>query len=172
MIIECERCHTKFYLDKNLLKENGSRVKCSICKYIFTAYPSKEEAEGITIDETPQDKDVISNLDKTLITEALEGADQGEEEELEAISFEDISQLDADLPDVQEKEEIKADIDEVLDETGKDEKKISTRDEEEKERAKPQPLVKKRHKSALWIILFFSHRDCLRILTFSLSPMY
>ena len=167
MIIECERCHTKFNLDKGLLKENGSKVKCSICKYTFTAYPPKEEevkelsieeiegAEVITKGETPQEKDVISNLDKTLVTEALEGTGQIEEEELEAISFEDISRLDSGLPDEHEKEEIEADIDKVLDEAGKAEKKILAQDEEEKEPAKPQPVIKKRHRSALWIILLF-----------------
>ena len=45
MIIECEKCHTKFNLDENLLKETGSKVRCSICKHVFTAFPPKEELE-------------------------------------------------------------------------------------------------------------------------------
>ena len=174
MIIECERCHTKFNLDENLLKESGSKVKCSICKHTFTAFPPKEEPEVkefstegiegagvIPTEETPQEEDVISDLDKTLVTEALEGTGQREEEELEAISFEDISQLDSDFIDEQEESKIEADIDEAMDRAAKVEKKILARDgeekgeeiEEAKEPAKPQHIIKKRHRSALWTIM-------------------
>ncbi|MBL0717126.1 MAG: zinc-ribbon domain-containing protein, partial [Desulfosarcina sp.] len=40
MIITCKECNTSFNLDENFLKEGGSKVKCSICKDIFLAYPS------------------------------------------------------------------------------------------------------------------------------------
>ncbi len=40
MIITCEKCSTKFNFDESLLKETGSKVRCSKCKHIFTAYPS------------------------------------------------------------------------------------------------------------------------------------
>ncbi|MCD4744016.1 MAG: zinc-ribbon domain-containing protein, partial [Desulfobacteraceae bacterium] len=39
MIIICKECSTKFRLDESLLKETGSKVRCCVCKYIFTAYP-------------------------------------------------------------------------------------------------------------------------------------
>ena len=45
MIIECEKCNTKFNLDENLLKESGSKVRCSICKHVFTSFTPKEEPE-------------------------------------------------------------------------------------------------------------------------------
>lgn len=43
MIIECEGCRSKFNLDESLLKREGSKVRCSVCKHIFTAYPPEPE---------------------------------------------------------------------------------------------------------------------------------
>ncbi|MCK5311287.1 MAG: zinc-ribbon domain-containing protein [Desulfobacteraceae bacterium] len=39
MIIICKECSTKFRLDESLLKATGSKVRCCVCKHIFTAYP-------------------------------------------------------------------------------------------------------------------------------------
>ena len=39
MIITCKECNTNFNLDESLLDEDGSRVRCSMCKDIFFAYP-------------------------------------------------------------------------------------------------------------------------------------
>ncbi|MDY6972003.1 MAG: DUF3426 domain-containing protein [Thermodesulfobacteriota bacterium] len=67
MIIECEKCRTKFRLDETLLKKEGSKVRCSLCKHIFRAYPpnpvSTEEAE-IT------DFGLEQGLEATLIEES------------------------------------------------------------------------------------------------------
>ena len=82
MIIECERCHTKFNLDENLLKETGSKVRCSICKHVFTAFPPKseieieedsterlEEQEIVPPEETPKDqKSLVNIVDQIPIT--------------------------------------------------------------------------------------------------------
>jgi predicted Zn finger-like uncharacterized protein len=39
MIIECKQCGSKFKLDEGLLREEGSKVRCSVCKNVFKAYP-------------------------------------------------------------------------------------------------------------------------------------
>ena len=39
MIITCNKCSTRFNLDYSLVKANGSKVRCSVCNHIFTAYP-------------------------------------------------------------------------------------------------------------------------------------
>ena len=39
MIITCENCETSFNLNEKLLKPAGSKVRCSRCKHMFTAYP-------------------------------------------------------------------------------------------------------------------------------------
>ncbi len=43
MIITCEACSTKFNLDETILKKDGSKVRCTICKHIFTAYPPADQ---------------------------------------------------------------------------------------------------------------------------------
>lgn len=39
MDIQCEKCRTIFNIDETLLKEGGSKVRCSICRHVFMAYP-------------------------------------------------------------------------------------------------------------------------------------
>lgn len=39
MIIECKKCKSLFRLDEGLLREEGSKVRCSICKNVFISYP-------------------------------------------------------------------------------------------------------------------------------------
>lgn len=45
MIIQCEKCLTRFNLDEALLQEKGTRVKCTVCSNIFTAYPDKKDLD-------------------------------------------------------------------------------------------------------------------------------
>ena len=45
MIITCNECSTNFNLDDSLVRENGSKVRCSVCKTVFTAYPLPRETE-------------------------------------------------------------------------------------------------------------------------------
>ena len=146
MIIECKKCHSTFNFDENLLNESGSTVRCSICQHVFTAFPSK----------------VKPDLDKTIVTEALEGIGQGEEEGIEAISFEDISQLDGGFFKEHEEKEAEIDIDEAFDRAEQDDDRIQAREEGEREEkieeveesAEPQPVFKKRRRSALWITIW------------------
>jgi len=48
MIITCENCSTSFNLDEKFLKPSGSKVRCSKCKHVFTAFPATalEEKEA------------------------------------------------------------------------------------------------------------------------------
>jgi len=65
MIIECENCASKFSLDETLLKSEGSKVKCSRCKHVFTAYPIKQisDEEPMTNKATDQDLEDTLPLD-------------------------------------------------------------------------------------------------------------
>ena len=53
MIIQCENCEAEFNFDESLIKEGGSKVRCSACKNIFKVYPSVPEPaeEPISIEE-------------------------------------------------------------------------------------------------------------------------
>ncbi|MEE4362453.1 MAG: DUF3426 domain-containing protein [Desulfotignum sp.] len=44
MIITCDECSTSFRLDESLLKDEGSKVRCSLCKHVFTAFPPGNDA--------------------------------------------------------------------------------------------------------------------------------
>jgi predicted Zn finger-like uncharacterized protein len=46
MIIECRQCGSKFKLDEGLLREEGSKVRCSVCKNVFKAYPKRTTLAG------------------------------------------------------------------------------------------------------------------------------
>ena len=39
MIIECINCSIKFNLNENILKPNGSKVRCTKCGQVFRAFP-------------------------------------------------------------------------------------------------------------------------------------
>ncbi|NNG07161.1 MAG: hypothetical protein HKM90_05455, partial [Desulfobacteraceae bacterium] len=62
MIIECESCESKFNLDEGLLQAGGSKVRCSMCKNIFIAYPPEE----LPIEEPATDMILEEGLDETL----------------------------------------------------------------------------------------------------------
>jgi pilus assembly protein FimV len=58
MIITCKECNTRFNLDENLLKPTGSKVRCSKCNEVFTAYPPKmSEKTQPTAEAAPEIKD-------------------------------------------------------------------------------------------------------------------
>ena len=55
MIITCKECNSSFKVDDSLIKETGSKVKCSKCENIFIAYP-----------HSPED-DLFSDTDEQLL---------------------------------------------------------------------------------------------------------
>jgi len=60
MVITCEKCNTNFNLDDSLVTETGAKVRCSICKHVFTAYPSVVEPEPEIIDEQTAEASVFA----------------------------------------------------------------------------------------------------------------
>jgi predicted Zn finger-like uncharacterized protein len=65
MIIECNKCNSLFRLDEGLLREKGSKVRCSVCKHVFITYPSGRQP---TADQKPGSPDQI--LGETVILES------------------------------------------------------------------------------------------------------
>ncbi|WP_461834735.1 DUF3426 domain-containing protein [Desulfothermus sp.] len=47
MIISCPKCNTKYRVKDELLNPDGTKLKCSRCKHIFTFYPEKEDEKEI-----------------------------------------------------------------------------------------------------------------------------
>ena len=173
MIIECEKCHAKFNLDENLLKETGSKVRCSRCKHVFTAFPPErelqieeapaeelEETEELAAEEIFKQEDLLSDLEKTFAQEVEEEVEISEEkEEIEAISFDELSQLDS--GPIKRAEAERLDTDEAMDRAAKVEQEITAQKEvereeeveEQEEPARPRPIIRKRGRSRLWITI-------------------
>ena len=173
MIIECEKCHVKYNLDENLLKETGSKVRCSRCKHVFTAFPPErelqieeapaeglEETEELGAEEIFKQEDLLSDLEKTFAQEVEEEVEiSEEEEEIEAISFDELSQLDS--GPIKKAEEEVPDIDEAMDRAAKVEQEITAQEEVEREEeveeveepVEPRPIVKKKRRSRLSITI-------------------
>lgn len=74
MIITCEVCSTQFVLDDALIKPEGSKVRCSKCRHIFTAFPpdhpkieiphgSKSEEHDSAFDEHAFQDDDLQDSD-------------------------------------------------------------------------------------------------------------
>lgn len=43
MIVQCEKCESKFNLDPTLIKPTGTVVRCGICKNVFIVHPELKE---------------------------------------------------------------------------------------------------------------------------------
>jgi pilus assembly protein FimV len=90
MIITCKECNSSFNVDDGLIKETGSKVRCSKCENIFVAYPhSLEDKLLLDSDEQLLSSDGSSSLDD--LDSTLEGF-LNDEESLETPT----SQMDAD----------------------------------------------------------------------------
>ena len=95
MIIKCEECESRFNLDESLLKNGGSKVRCSVCKNVFTAFPP----------EPATDSDLDMALEETAVLDFppdLEGIGPESAEEDEENALDDI------LEDAREIEEAEA----------------------------------------------------------------
>ena len=69
MIITCKACSTSFNLDEKILKPEGSKVRCSVCSQVFTAYPEQAPVE---VEETEPSTPVpqSTNAQQPAVTES------------------------------------------------------------------------------------------------------
>jgi predicted Zn finger-like uncharacterized protein len=65
MIIECKQCGSKFKLDEGLIREEGSKVRCSVCKSVFKAFP-----KGLSLKGDESQKVVNQSLGETVTLDA------------------------------------------------------------------------------------------------------
>lgn len=70
MIITCNECDTRFNIDKSLLKQTGSKVRCSKCKSVFLAYPSS------LFEEPNKSSKVETELETVMTDEKIESGIQ------------------------------------------------------------------------------------------------
>jgi len=95
MVITCENCESKFRLDESLIKESGSKVRCSNCQHIFTAYrTSAAEEISPTLDLQEEDPAQPDESSEEPLDFDLFGSEEGQDEEgfsLEDFGFEEES---------------------------------------------------------------------------------
>jgi len=102
MIIECEKCRSKFKLKESLLKKEGSKVKCSLCKHIFVVYPPEhvdmEESETIAFSQKEIEKDISEDLPGVLQEDQTQA-----ESKAQGIEFDDFLEEEESLEDFESK---------------------------------------------------------------------
>jgi len=138
MIIECKQCGSKFKLDEGLLREEGSKVRCSVCKSLFRAYPpgitpSAEEnrtvvdqtlGRTVTLDSSPAFKEQSAGPLLADSSEAgpAEAREEGAEmKRVEALSPDQIPE---------EEEELRFDFEEDIERGPEDDRARSTEPKE------------------------------------------
>jgi predicted Zn finger-like uncharacterized protein len=106
MIIQCEKCQTKFNIDESKLKEQGSKVRCSLCKHTFVVYPPEqgyfEEGETMALSKNEIEKTMARDLPGALHEEEIETEpedqaspfDNAPDESLEGPEEEDAAPVD------------------------------------------------------------------------------
>jgi len=124
MIIQCQQCGSRFKLDEGLLREEGSKVRCSLCKVVFMAYPpgagagtgeTRTEAnqtlgETVTLDTPPtldeprQEEPLLEDTFEAELAKALQ--EESETKRIEAVSPDQIPE--------EEEEELRFDFEEGI----------------------------------------------------------
>ena len=83
MIIQCEKCRTKFNIDESLLKNAGTKVRCSLCKHTFMAYPPEQvyiaEGETIAFSKDEIEKNLVQDLPEVLHEKESEAEPEDQE---------------------------------------------------------------------------------------------
>ena len=89
MDIQCEKCRTVFNIDEILIKEGGSKVRCSICRHVFVAYSpvraldAMETEIPIDLAKRGTDEEIADEL-VPLFDEHKESEVKGKDEGLES----------------------------------------------------------------------------------------
>ncbi len=105
MIITCEECSTRFVLDDSLIKPNGSKVRCSKCRHVFTAIlpePQDESlspASAIPLPEEPRPSDQPVPEAEEDLALSFDAQEAEEDDSDSDFSEEDDFSLDSDAGD-------------------------------------------------------------------------
>jgi len=101
MIVQCEKCGTKFSLDDSLIKPNGSKVRCSLCKHVFTVFSPEEELfeEAQTVAVRRDQLEDTLTLDSSPVASAGKSLEEAEFEEVFEESTEDVEKFEAVSPE-------------------------------------------------------------------------
>ncbi|MBE9542922.1 MAG: zinc-ribbon domain-containing protein [Proteobacteria bacterium] len=91
MIISCNECNSSFSVDDNLIKESGSKVRCSKCDSVFVAYPQSpetDEGDDLGLEDLDASMAELEDDDESFEVEGLTD-DLSDELELDLDDFDD-----------------------------------------------------------------------------------
>ena len=89
MIVTCNECESSFKVDDRLIKDAGSKVRCSKCSSVFVVYP-----------ETPDSEAAVATDDFAFKMEEDLGADLDSDEEVDDLATEEST--GDELPDLED----------------------------------------------------------------------
>lgn len=93
MIIQCEKCRTKFRLDDSRVKDNGVKVRCTKCKHVFRVQRDEQEAGSL-------DQGALTAFSSPAFNEEMPSAtpedtgfsgDESQDSPFDSTIFEDVS---------------------------------------------------------------------------------
>ncbi|MBW1709073.1 MAG: zinc-ribbon domain-containing protein [Deltaproteobacteria bacterium] len=102
MIVECESCNTKFNVDEDRIKDEGSKVRCAMCRHIFMIYkeaweeptpltesaPPSEVEEEASFQEEAEDVELGPDIDEEAAGVEFPPAKEGPSLDDELTAFE------------------------------------------------------------------------------------
>jgi predicted Zn finger-like uncharacterized protein len=158
MIVKCEKCQSEFSLDESLLKKDGSKVRCSICKHIFRVFPLAKES----FIESEEDEFSNTAMEETV---ALDLPPELEDLEMDAVKEEKEYSFDKAFEEAME--EVSKD-EELIPSDDEIEEKTESVDEEEEEEDSEVDTGKKRGKSKTLLIVL----SCILFLILALLAIF
>ena len=147
MIVQCESCQTKFNFNDDLLKSDGSKVKCSRCGNVFLIYPPEPIGETLEETDLPAGQEDLGA--ETDISEADPGMDLDFDDNFEDDIMEDFEDLESDYHSDPESFEESTEMEVQYED---DEEEFLERVEEEKETIPSVSGKKKKGKSHILLI--------------------
>jgi predicted Zn finger-like uncharacterized protein len=75
MILTCEKCNTSFNFPDNLIKDTGSKVRCSKCRHIFVAYAGAAPQTPAAGDPSGLDDVNLNEIEDMLDLDMEEGGE-------------------------------------------------------------------------------------------------
>ena len=87
MIVTCKECETSFNLNEDLVKQEGSKVRCSRCRHVFTVFPPKvPEYPEDSLDLAETVKFEAGQIDSAAVEEPVSETGVDEESKTDAAS--------------------------------------------------------------------------------------
>jgi predicted Zn finger-like uncharacterized protein len=144
MIVKCEKCQSEFNFNENLLKKDGSMVRCSVCKNTFKVFPQSKEPSI----EPGDDEFSNSAMEETVALDL-----PPELEDLEMDTVKEGKEYSFDKAFEEAMEEVSKDEDIVSSDDELEERLSESGDEEDEEDMEPEDKPEKKGKSKILLIV-------------------